>query len=84
MANTQSKINLLEEQNSKLVAEASVRMESSLCRKRKANKIDCEQDVDKVFGIVITDASEWYFMEFTLDKGGKAIVYVVKTGSRCL
>ncbi|CAG8554789.1 2801_t:CDS:2, partial [Funneliformis caledonium] len=50
--------------------QASVQMESTLTRKRKAEEIDNGQDVDRVFGI-ITDASEWYFMECTLDKDGK-------------
>ena len=49
-------------------AQASVQMESTLTRKRKADEI--EQDLDKVFGIV-TDASEWYFMECSLDSEGK-------------
>jgi len=48
-------------------AQATVQMESSLtCRKRKANEIDEEYDMDKVWGIV-TDAEKWYFMECTLD-----------------
>jgi hypothetical protein len=51
-------------------AQASVQMESTLTRKCKAEEIDNGQDVDRVFGIV-TDASEWYFMECTLDKDGK-------------
>ena len=52
-------------------AQASVQMESSLTgRKRKANEMEDEQDVDKVFGIV-TDAKEWYFMECTLNGEGK-------------
>ncbi len=42
-------------------------MESTLTRKRKA---DDGQEVDRVFGI-ITDASEWYFMECSLDHEGK-------------
>ena len=46
-------------------------MESSLtCRKRKANEIDDESDMDKVWGIV-TDAEKWYFMECTLDEERK-------------
>jgi hypothetical protein len=46
-------------------------MESFLSgRKRKANEIEDDQDVDRVFGIV-TDASEWYFMECTLDRERK-------------
>src|SRR5215510_8240751 len=45
-------------------------MESTLSRKRKADKIDNGQDVDRVFGIV-TDASEWYFMKCSLDSEGK-------------
>ena len=51
-------------------AQASVQMESTLSRKRKADEIDNGQDVDRVFGIV-TDASEWYFMECSLDNEGK-------------
>lgn len=52
-------------------AQAFVQMESSLTgRKRKADEIDDEQDVDKVFGIV-TDARDWYFMECTLDEEKK-------------
>ncbi|CAG8465645.1 14585_t:CDS:2 [Cetraspora pellucida] len=50
-------------------AQATVQMESSLtCRKRKANEINDECGLDKVWGIV-TDAEKWYFMECTLDKG---------------
>jgi hypothetical protein len=45
-------------------------MESTLSRERKADEIDNGQDVDRVFGIV-TDASEWYFMECLLDNEGK-------------
>ncbi|CAB4440899.1 unnamed protein product [Rhizophagus irregularis] len=45
-------------------------MESTLTRKRKADEINNGQDVDRVFGIV-TDASEWYFMECSLDHEGK-------------
>jgi hypothetical protein len=48
-------------------AQKSVQMETTLTRKRKANEIDNDQDVDRVFRIV-TDASEWYFMECSLDK----------------
>src|SRR5947199_9424315 len=51
-------------------AQAYVQMESTLTRKRKADEIDNGQDVDRVFGIV-TDASEWYFMECSLDNEGK-------------
>ncbi|GBB85903.1 hypothetical protein RclHR1_12340007 [Rhizophagus clarus] len=51
-------------------AQASVQIESTLSRKRKADEIDNGQDVDRVFGIV-TDASEWYFMECSLDNEGK-------------
>jgi hypothetical protein len=40
-------------------------METSLGRKRKANEIDDEYDMDKVWGIV-TDAEKWYFMECML------------------
>ena len=65
-------------------AQASVQMESTLTRKRKADEI--EQELDKVFGIV-TDASEWYFMECSLDNEGKpsfklsepvTVVYIVQ------
>ncbi|PKK58377.1 hypothetical protein RhiirC2_857808 [Rhizophagus irregularis] len=51
-------------------AQASVQMESTLSRKRKADEIDNERDIGRVFGIV-TDASEWYFMECSLDDEGK-------------
>ena len=52
-------------------AQATVQMESPLtCRKRKANEIDDEYDMDKVWGIV-TDAEKWYFMECTLDEERK-------------
>jgi hypothetical protein len=51
-------------------AQATVQMESTLGRKRKADEIDNGQYVDRVFGIV-TDASEWYFMECLLDNEGK-------------
>ncbi|PKK58373.1 hypothetical protein RhiirC2_334231 [Rhizophagus irregularis] len=52
-------------------AQATVQMESSLtCRKRKANEIDDEDDMDKVWGIV-TDAEKWYFMECALDEERK-------------
>jgi hypothetical protein len=51
-------------------AQATVQMESSLSRKRKANEIDDEYDIDKVWGIV-TDAEKWYFMECTLDSERK-------------
>src|SRR3954447_23904932 len=46
-------------------------MESTLTRKRKADEIDNGQDVDRVFGIV-TNASEWYFMECSLDNEEKS------------
>jgi hypothetical protein len=49
-------------------AQASVQMESTLTRKRKADEINNEED--RVFGIV-TDASEWYFMECKVDSEGK-------------
>ena len=42
-------------------------MESSLSRKCKADEIDDEYDIDKVWGIV-TDAEKWYFMECTLSE----------------
>ena len=51
-------------------AQASVQMESTLTRKRKVDEINNGQDVDRVFGIV-TDASEWYFMECSLDNERK-------------
>jgi hypothetical protein len=51
-------------------AQASVQMESTLSRKCKADEIDDRQGVDRVFGIV-TNASEWYFMECRLDAEGK-------------
>ena len=38
--------------------------------KRKADEINNGQNVDRVFGIV-TDVSEWYFMECSLDNGKK-------------
>jgi hypothetical protein len=41
-------------------------MESTLSRKRKADELDDGWSIDRVFGIV-TDASEWYFMECKLD-----------------
>ena len=47
-------------------AQATVQMESSLSRKRKADEIDDGYGLDKVWGIV-TDAEKWYFMECTLD-----------------
>ena len=50
--------------------QAIVQMESSLGRKRKANEIDDEYGLDKVWGIV-TDAEKWYFMECSLDDVGK-------------
>jgi hypothetical protein len=49
-------------------AQASVQLESTLTRKRKADEIDNEQGDDRVFGIV-TDAFEWYFMECSYDEG---------------
>jgi len=51
-------------------AQATVQMESSLGRKRKANEIDNEYSLEKVWGIV-TDAEKWYFMECTQDREGK-------------
>src|SRR4051812_32510138 len=51
-------------------AQASVQMESTLSHKCKADEIDNEQDVDRVFGIV-TNVFEWYFMECLLDNEGK-------------
>ncbi|CAB4431044.1 unnamed protein product [Rhizophagus irregularis] len=50
-------------------AQATVQLESSLGRKRKANEMDDEHGFDKVWGIV-TDAEKWYFMECTQDAEG--------------
>jgi hypothetical protein len=61
---------VIEEDFMKGFAQATVQMELTLSRKRKADEIDNGQDVDGVFGIV-TDASEWYFMECLLDNEGK-------------
>ena len=58
-------------------AQASVQMESTLSRKRKADEIDNGQYVDRVFGIV-TDASEWYFMECSLDNERKPLFKLLK------
>ncbi|KAF8470096.1 hypothetical protein BDZ91DRAFT_719950 [Kalaharituber pfeilii] len=59
-------------------AQACVQLESSLTdRKRKAKEINGGQDVDKVFGIV-TDASEWYFMECTLEDEEKPLFKLSK------
>jgi hypothetical protein len=46
-------------------AQATVQMESSLSRKRKADEIYDGHGLDKVWGIV-TDAEKWYFMECSL------------------
>ncbi|PKK63537.1 hypothetical protein RhiirC2_854946 [Rhizophagus irregularis] len=51
-------------------AQATVQLESSLGRKRKANEMDDGHEFDKVWGIV-TDAEKWYFMECTQDSEGK-------------
>ncbi|CAB4418757.1 unnamed protein product [Rhizophagus irregularis] len=51
-------------------AQATVQLESSLGRKRKADEMDDEHGFDKVWGIV-TDAEKWYFMECTQDAEGK-------------
>ena len=51
------------------LAQATVQMESSLAHKRKANEIDDEYGLDKVWGIV-TDAEKWYFMECMQDSEG--------------
>ncbi|RIA83419.1 hypothetical protein C1645_880515 [Glomus cerebriforme] len=49
------------------VAQCAVQLESSLSnRKRKANEMEENQIVGKVFGIV-TDAKKFYFMECSLD-----------------
>ena len=58
-------------------AQATVQMESSLSRKRKANEIDDEYDMDKVWGIV-TDAEKWYFMECTLENERKPVFKLSK------
>ncbi len=52
--------------------QASIQMESTLSCKCKAEEIDNGQDVDRVFGIV-TDSSEWYFMECLLDSKRKPL-----------
>src|SRR3954453_6533913 len=51
------------------LAQATVQMESSLGRKRKADEIEDEYGLDKVWGIV-TDAEKWYFMECKQDSEG--------------
>ncbi|CAG8750699.1 9987_t:CDS:1, partial [Ambispora leptoticha] len=51
--------------------QASVQMKSSLTgRKRKAEEIDNERVVDKVF-VIVTDAREWYCMEYILNEERK-------------
>ena len=54
-------------------AQATVQMESSLSRKRKAGEIDDEYGLDKVIKVwgIVTDAEKWYFMECILDNEGK-------------
>ncbi|GBC44800.2 hypothetical protein GLOIN_2v1788173 [Rhizophagus irregularis DAOM 181602=DAOM 197198] len=52
-------------------------MESSLSRKRKANEIYDEYDMDKVWGIV-TNAQKWYFMECTLENERKPVFKLSK------
>jgi len=47
-----------------------MQMESSLTQKCKADEIDDEYGLDKVWGIV-TDAEKWYFMKCSLDNEGK-------------
>src|SRR5262249_52427854 len=59
-------------------AQVTVQMESSLSRKRKANEINDEYDMDKVWGIV-TDAEKWYFMECTLENGRKPVFKLSKS-----
>ncbi|PKK73656.1 hypothetical protein RhiirC2_775729 [Rhizophagus irregularis] len=54
-------------------AQATVQLESSLGRKRKANEMDDEPGFNKVWGIV-TDAEKWYFMECSQDDEGKLFV----------
>ncbi|PKK62235.1 hypothetical protein RhiirC2_870274 [Rhizophagus irregularis] len=51
-------------------AQATVQLESSLGRKRKANEMDEDDGFNKVWGIV-TDAEKWYFMECAQDTEGK-------------
>ncbi|GBC17659.2 hypothetical protein GLOIN_2v1774909 [Rhizophagus irregularis DAOM 181602=DAOM 197198] len=58
-------------------AQATVQLESSLGRKRKANEMDDEHGFDKVWGIV-TDAEKWYFMECTQDAEGKPLFKLSK------
>ncbi|PKK71351.1 hypothetical protein RhiirC2_778513 [Rhizophagus irregularis] len=55
-------------------AQASVQMESTLSRKRKADEIDDGRSIDRVFGIV-TDASEWW-------KGPRSYCLVVGGGAK--
>ena len=58
-------------------AQATVQLESSLGRKRKANEMDDGHGFDKVWGIV-TDAEKWYFMECTQDAEGKPLFKLSK------
>jgi hypothetical protein len=51
-------------------ARATVQIESSLGHKRKANEIDDEYDIDKVWGIV-ANAEKWYFTDCSPDSEGK-------------
>ena len=53
-------------------AQATVQMEFSLSRKRKADEIDDGYGLDKVWGIV-TDAEKWYFMECSLGASDRRI-----------
>jgi hypothetical protein len=49
------------------IAQNAVQIESALSnRKRKADEMEEERFVNKVFGIV-TDAREWYFLECSYD-----------------
>ncbi|GBB93359.1 hypothetical protein RclHR1_21560002 [Rhizophagus clarus] len=58
-------------------AQATVQLESSLGRKRKANKMDKDDGFNKVWGIV-TDAEKWYFMECVQVTEGKLSFKLMK------
>ncbi|CAI2188535.1 2362_t:CDS:2 [Funneliformis geosporum] len=51
-------------------------MESSLSRKRKANEIDDEYDMDKVWGIV-TDAEKWNLWNGMKDMTEKVLGHIL-------
>ena len=59
-------IKVKKKDSTKGFAQTTMQMEPTLPRERKTDEIDNGQDVDRVFGIV-TDASEWYFMECLLE-----------------